>query len=87
MDESGAVLTLDEDSVLEIFKVRLVSKGVGLTRDILASELRWVSDDELEAALRGLVARGLLSNPPFYQKIYLLTPEGRRYIDENLAPP
>jgi hypothetical protein len=86
MTEPGPELGFEEESIMEIFKVRMVGQGVGLTRDVLASELKWIAPGELDAALAGLVAKGLLSNPAFYQKIYLLTPDGRRYIAEHLAP-
>jgi len=86
MPEPGPILESDEEAVLEIFKVRLVSRGVGLTRDVLASELKWLSSDELDAALNGLIAKGLLSNPSFYQKIFILTRAGKSYIEGNLSP-
>lgn len=86
MPEPGPILESDEEAILEIYKVRLVSKGVGLTHDVLASELKWVSSGELDTALNSLIEKGLLSNPSFYQKIYILTQAGKAYIDTNLSP-
>jgi hypothetical protein len=86
MPDGGPILSTEEEAVLEVFKVRLISKGVGLTRDVLASELKWVPAAELDAALAGLIEKGLLSNPAFYPKIFLLTPEGKRHIDTSESP-
>lgn len=86
MQEHGPILESDEEAILEIFKVRQIGKGVGLTREVLASELKWISSADLDAALGGLLAKGLLSNPSFYQKIFILTPAGKEHIDAHLSP-
>ena len=86
MTEPGPELEYEEEAVLEIFKVRLVGKGVGLTREVLASELKWIAAPELDAALERLIAKGLLARPAFYQKIYILTPPGKKFIEDRLAP-
>ena len=86
MPETGPILEPDEEAILEVFKVRLISKGVGLTRDVLASELKWIGVTELDAALAGLIEKGFLSNPVFYQKIYILTSAGKMHIDNSASP-
>ena len=86
MPEPGPILSTEEEAVLEVFKARLISKGVGLTRDVLASELKWIPAAELDTALAGLIEKGLLSNPAFYQKIYILTPAGKLHIDTSDSP-
>jgi hypothetical protein len=86
MSEKGIVLEYEEEAVLEIFKVRLVGKGVGLTHDVLASELKWVPGEDLDRALSSLAEKGLLSNPVYYQKIHILTAAGKQYIEDHLSP-
>jgi hypothetical protein len=40
---------------------------------------------DLDAALESLVGKGLLQNPHFFKKIYILTAKGKEYITEQLG--
>ena len=85
MEDPPIVLDENETMVLDIYKVRMVNKGLGLTYEVLSSELKSYPDFNVDAALDALVAKGLLSNPQYYKKIYLLTAKGKDYITEYLG--
>jgi hypothetical protein len=85
MADTAEILSEEETMVLDIYRIRFVNKGVGLTYDVLASELKPYPGFDLDSALGSLVAKGLLQNPHFYKRFYILTAKGKEAIAEHLG--
>ena len=53
---------------------------MGLTYDILRSELKYSLEDELEIVLLSLIEKGILIEFPFYRRLYQLTHTGHQAL-------
>lgn len=74
--------TEDEITLLKVFQVRRIKRWMGLTYEILESELKYDLEQDLDLVIESLLNKEIVEKSPHYPRLYILTDKGLDVISQ-----